>query len=403
MISSRPVALRRVGPAVAAAALLPALLSGCEVEAVELVRDIEAARGECTREGLRESDEECVRMMERYTSMGTDLVHTYLGGLKALDMALDRMPPPDFDTAGVGYAISPELRQGDPAGIGGSPRLVPARSAYDYGYDPAAAGYESPAWRSDARLPRGGTAPATRRSTDGYFGGAYDGYGDRPAGRAEYSDRYARSRYDDAEYDRWRDRHRRGIDRAGRYGRDGYYAEPYGSFGSYPPFGLGGFSPFPLGPSAPLGDWRYSPFGFGSPYGPGGYGPYGYEGYGVRGGYAPAVGWSGGAYDSYGRYPGYDPYDPYAAPYVEDRYGRYAPPPRAGGYDDLPPADAWGYDATVMDGVGTSSGDPRMAEPASAADDPPAERSVAPARPAPHRPGILLPPEERLRRPWLND
>jgi hypothetical protein len=29
--------------------------------------------------------------------------------------------------------------------------------------------------------------------------------------------------------------------------------------------------------------------------------------------------------------------------------------------------------------------------------------AAVPARPAPHQPGILLPPEERLRRPWLND
>ena len=63
MISSRPPGPRRSGAAIVAAALLPALLSGCEAEAVELVREIEAARGDCTREGLKASDEECVWMM----------------------------------------------------------------------------------------------------------------------------------------------------------------------------------------------------------------------------------------------------------------------------------------------------------------------------------------------------
>lgn len=407
MIPSRPPGSRRSGAAIAAAALLPALLSGCEAEAVELVREIEAARGECTREGLTASDEECVRMMERYTSMGTELVHTYLGGLKALDMALDRMPPPGFDTSGVGYAISPELRQGDPAGVGGSPRLAPARPAYSYSYGPAAPASQSASWRYDARSPRGGATPAPRRLADAYADGAYDGYDQRYAGRGAYPDRYAgrdpRARYGDGGYDRWRDGDRRGLDRFGRHDRDGYRGGAYGGFDPYAPFGLGGFTPFALGPSGPVGDWRYTPFGYGSPYGLGGYGPYPFGGYGLRGGYAPGAGWSGGGYGPYGPYQGYDPYDAYAQPYADGGYGeRYAPSGPAGGYDDRPPADAWGYDASSDDDPARPS-DPLAPAAGYPAGDAPVERSAVPARPAPHRPGILLPPAERLRRPWLDD
>jgi hypothetical protein len=276
MISSRLVAPRRVGQAVAAT-LLSALLAGCDAEAVELVREIEAARGECTREGLRASDEECVRMMERYTSMGTDLVHTYLGGLRALDMALDRMPPPGFDTAGVGYAISPELREGDPAGIGGSPRLVPGRAAYAYGYAPAASAEPLP-WRGDPRTRRA-AAPATRTPADRAGAGGYDGFSDRSSGRGGSYDRYdprgPSGRYRGAEYDRWRERDRYDrYDRDDRYDGAGYYADRYGSYGFSMPFGLGGWAPFGTGWTTPFADWPYTPFGSGTPYGSGGFGRY---------------------------------------------------------------------------------------------------------------------------------
>src|SRR5690606_37194543 len=54
----------------------------------------------------------CVRMMEQYAGMGAELVHTYLGGLRALDQALERMPAPAFGTVGFGRAVTPELLPG---------------------------------------------------------------------------------------------------------------------------------------------------------------------------------------------------------------------------------------------------------------------------------------------------
>src|SRR5690606_28891915 len=52
--------------------LLLAAVSGCERGAMEIVREIEAARGDCDAEALRRSDESCVRMMEQYAGMGTE-------------------------------------------------------------------------------------------------------------------------------------------------------------------------------------------------------------------------------------------------------------------------------------------------------------------------------------------
>src|SRR5690606_29323290 len=142
---------RRGRAALLCAGLLPLLLSGCEAEAVELVQEIRSARGECTPELLKRSDEACVEMMERYAGMGTELIHTYIGGVKALDRALDRMPPPEFDTTGLGYAISPGLRGGDPLGAGASPRLVPSGATYD----------NAPmSWMPRAYAPAGGTPAA---------------------------------------------------------------------------------------------------------------------------------------------------------------------------------------------------------------------------------------------------
>ena len=112
---------------------VPLLLLCCVSDggAIGLVREIEAARGDCDAEALRRSDESCVQMMEQYAGMGTDLVHTYLGGLRALDMALERMPIAVFDTVGFGRAVSPELLPGldptvAPTGLRPLPPLSPA-------------------------------------------------------------------------------------------------------------------------------------------------------------------------------------------------------------------------------------------------------------------------------------
>lgn len=398
---------RHGAAALAAALLLPAFLAGCEAEAVELVREIEAARGECTREGLRASDEECVRMMERYTALGTDLVHTYLGGLRALDMAIDRMPPPAFDTAGVGYALSPEFRRGDPTGMGSSPRLAPTRAAYSYGYERGTVASEGVRWDDD---------PGPRRAA--------------PAARFREPARRAPAPPYDAAVGRGWDGADR-SDRAGRYQRDRNRAYRDGGWNAGPgfraPFGPGaGWAPFSDPFRTPYG----SPYGYSSDGAYGyGYG-YGYEDYFYGGTFAPSgrgvgpygggYGYEdymyGGRYGPYGYDPyggvyapraGYDPYapgrmDPYGPPYPADAYGRYPAPGPAAAYEDLPPAQAWGYDAGSDPYAPV--GAPEDAAPDHAADDDLADpRAATPARPAPHRPGILLPPEERLRRPWLDD
>src|SRR5690606_4945890 len=85
------------------------------------------------------------------------------------DVALDRMPPPEFDTEGLGYALSPELRGGDPLGAGASPRLM-VRQAAPVGALPIAQG---PAYD---RRASGGTAsrPQPRPRQDASWEGRAD-------------------------------------------------------------------------------------------------------------------------------------------------------------------------------------------------------------------------------------
>lgn len=427
----------------ALAALLGApaiLLAGCEAEAVELAQEIHAARGDCTAEGLRQSDEECVRMMERYAGMGTELVHTYIGGLKALDVALDRMPPPAFDTAGLGYAISPELRGGDPYGAGASPRF--ARGVSGPPLTPAAA----PAF---AQLP--GMRPATQADARGRV----QGDGARTLDRRR--DNPVRPRVDS----RWRDRDRLRGDRVGPRGSwrgyDRWRSGAFG-FGASDWWGYGdAYRYLESGPEGYFNSGPYRYFYGGGPYGEyggsayaGAYG-YGYPpadpyryGYGyAREGWADpygGYGWddtyrSGGPYpyagvpgsvDRYGYGYGYDPRDarygygqdprdPYGYGDPRDPYGYELDPRDPYGYRSAPPyPDArydGGYDDPAARGEGlgqSAAGERSPAEDWGFAEDgvpqeAAAPATAAPARPAPHRPGILLPPEERLRRPWLED
>lgn len=372
--------------------LLAVLAGGCEAEAVELAREIEAARGDCTPELLRASDEECVRMMERYAGMTADLMDTYIGGMRALDIALERMPPVAFDTAGLGYAISPEFRTGDPIGEGASPRLwptlgggrtdVPTRGARrridpPFGYDfygrgaaPFADGFRYDIFDSGPygyfHGPRGG---GLRRGYDPY---GYGGYG--PYGRSAPLERYDRFRdfsYEPRPYDR-------------------YYAHPYDQAYGYE-YGAYGYSPYGRpGPYAVrffdnYGSYRDGRF---EPYPP----AYPYDGYG----YSPGYGYYGelGARGARGYDRGYGLGGAYGRGYPEDSGEPYSA--RPGFEADIPaPAADWSYEPQP-------GGGEEGIEPATGAST--SNRSgPAPARPPRHRPGILLPPEERLRRPWLAD
>lgn len=369
--------------------LLLAALGACEdgAGAVEVVRELGAARGGCTLEGLRASNEECVQAMERYAGMTADLIDTYIGGVRTLDMALERMPPMHFDTAGLGYALSPEYRLGDPAGVGANPRLEwrstslnrssarqstlrpgkarashsrPARSRRGpFGFD-AYRGWPL----SGSRFERGFRGEHGWRGRPGRdaFGPGYHGRGWLPAYDFDrYLDRYS-DRYDPHWFE-WRS--------------SPYALNGYGAFDGW--YGYGGFG------GDRYGWFGYDPYDYGIyPPDPYGYGPYGYAPYG----YAP-YGYSEPGYDPR---PGADPYDDgfgYREDYAESYDRRYDD---ITGEEVRTPAEDWAY---LPEGRGTDTSTPqdeRVSAPA-----------AAPGRPAPHRPGFLLPPEERLRRPWIED
>ena len=421
-------------------ALLLAALSACEGGAMEIVREIEAARGDCDAEALRRSDESCVRMMEQYAGMGTELVHTYLGGLRALDHALARMPVPAFDTVGFGRAVSPDLLPGiDPAapatGLRPLPPLPPSNAEAAGSRVLAWAGRlgergitPSPAWRGDGfgDRPRDLTpGPAERAALSRTpFGFGWNRWGVAPV--EPYT--YGRS----GGYPAYTSPFPGSVPSLGYpYGGGYHYRFDYG-YGSaldpasrYDPLYDGvmpgrrdgwsyGYDRLGWGPIRPDAGYRdISPYGYGfrdiPPIDPGLYG---------RGGYGPSY----PAYDPYlygygldwraERYLGDDPRRP-GREYA-DRYGRSAYDGRiddwsaragrsgigwqsgpyedgvydsygARGYPERSPAEDWGYEA--YDGTVEE-------EPV------PSRIDAGPPR---HAPGILLPPEERLRRPWLRD
>lgn len=393
---------------------------------MEIVREMEAARAGCDAEALRRSDESCVRMMEQYAAMGTELVHTYLGGLEALDRALERMPAPGFDTVGFGRAVNPALLPGadaaasssglrplpplpDPArpyvpdralswsAAPGQHRATPPSSADRYSSPPAPFGYGWNRWGVGPVDPyaagRARGYSSFRRGYSSYappimpaYGYDYDprrgyGYGYDYAYGDGYDLRYrggAPAWRDPAPYtyDPRRDRGRRAP---------GYLTTPryYGYGFRYdlpidPAFyGLGGYGSHYPG---------YDPYFGGGAYGRGwrddryyddmrrsayprvdAHGRSAYDG--------PADGWTTGPGGAGGRYGAY-PYDPY----VDDGYDHLAP-----GDPARRPEEDWGYD-----GYGELEREEAV---------PSRVEVVAPR----HAPGILLPPEERLRRPWIRD
>jgi hypothetical protein len=138
------------------------LVTGCGGDAVDIAREIDAAREGCTEERLREGAEECVQMFERYAEMGTRALETYIGGMQALDEAMQRRGYglEGLDTTGLGRAITPGVL---PSGSG--PRAEPG--------DPA-----SPP------LAPGPEPEAPRRSLDP--GGWPSGWGESDRGSSAY-------------------------------------------------------------------------------------------------------------------------------------------------------------------------------------------------------------------------
>jgi hypothetical protein len=94
----------RLRPALLGAIAL-LLLGACD-DPAEVAREVVDAKRDCSEEGLRASSEECVRMFERYAGMATEAIHTYIGGVKAMDRALKRLPPANFDTSGLGHPFT---------------------------------------------------------------------------------------------------------------------------------------------------------------------------------------------------------------------------------------------------------------------------------------------------------
>lgn len=197
--------------------LAPLLLVGCDQGAAEIVGDINAAREGCTQEALKAGDEECVQMFEEYAGMGTEAIETYIGAVQALDEALRRMPPAQFDTAGLGHAVTPSL----------SPEPT-SPSPHPSGYSPSlgSAGYGDPYDQERAAAPRGwGGGPGGYSPRGGYpeAGGWSD-----PRLRDPYADdRYRQDGYYDEYYD---DRFEDPRYGGGRY-PDGRY--PGGGEGPY--------------------------------------------------------------------------------------------------------------------------------------------------------------------------
>lgn len=111
------------------------LLGGCDHPG-DFAKEVVDARGDCTQDSLRVSSETCVEMFERYGEMATGAIHTYIGGVKAMDQALKRLPPANFDTAGLGHPFSvPPQRLPDSLGSAAAldrARRIPGPTA---GYD----------------------------------------------------------------------------------------------------------------------------------------------------------------------------------------------------------------------------------------------------------------------------
>lgn len=302
--------------AVAIAALVGvAGVAGCDSETANFIREIEAARGDCTMDALRASSEECVQMFERYSEIGSEAINTYIGGVRALDEALRRTGGLSLDTAGLGRALSDEFLPGATVpGVGANPGWL----------DPYATG---PGTQYGGGFPgdypggyAGNDRPAGPMPDAYYDTPRADGAGDLPRtqrGVLLPPDVRLRRPWTEPEYD---PRYSGGdLDRSS----PGYW--PGSGYGVVP--GYGGMP----GYQGAVPGYGVAPgYGVVPGYGAyGGYAPYGtapgYQGYQ---GYPPLPGYPG--YPNGGGYPGYPGYGPVPGMtdprYPDPRYDpRYAP------------------------------------------------------------------------------
>jgi hypothetical protein len=243
----------------APAALLALLLLGaCDSDAANLAKEITDARGDCTQEKLKAGDEACVEMMEKYAAIGTSAIETYIGAVKSMDQALQRMPPANFDTAGFGHALTPSSASDEGSanspgsfggwGEGGAGARDP-RGESDYGsdYDPRYSdpGYGDPRY-SDPRYPD--PRYADPRNSDPRYPAS--GYAD-----PEYRDpRYPDPRDPDAQYSgrRYPDAGGAGARDPDRGDADPRYADPRADGAERGGYGTGA-APARRRPEAPSG------------------------------------------------------------------------------------------------------------------------------------------------------
>jgi hypothetical protein len=277
-----------------------AALAGCESDTADLIRELEAARGDCTMDAMRAASDACVQMFERYAEIGSEAINTYIGGVRALDEALRRTGGLALDTAGLPGAVSDAF--------------LPDRDLVD---------------------------PIYAERSGAYPGLPPDPYGDRypgayGAGPGPYPDPYSAS-------------------------PDPYFGAPDGdATGAVPRSQRGVLLPPEIRLSRPwiepdtdarAFDDRYDRapgYWPGSAYGvQGGTGSWGYPGvsagYGIVPGYGYPPAYGGYGYPPYGTVPGLPGYQGYGVPpgyYQDPRYGGY-PGGAYPGYGPLPGADPW--------------------------------------------------------------
>jgi hypothetical protein len=188
-------------PRIAGPALLLALLAiaGCDSEAAQLAKEITEAKGDCTQEKLKAGDEACVAMMEKYANIGTSAIETYIGAVKSMDQALQRMPPASFDTT-FGHALTPAAADTSRLDPGGFSASRSSASGYYLDGDPNAAAsdprYQTPQDRRGASQGDADPRYADPRYSDPR--GSDPRYSDPGYSDPRYSDpRYADPRYPD--------------------------------------------------------------------------------------------------------------------------------------------------------------------------------------------------------------
>lgn len=184
--------------------LLAGSVAACSPDPREIVREAEAVRGECTEERLARSDEECVRMMERAAETMQRTMGTSVGAVRALDRALERMPPAQWDTAGLGHALTV-----DPDALPGSRHRMRNAWPTEKERAPSPRGYEEPYPRDSDRR----TAFPEPWEAEYEYDRGYEGRSEGERSEDEY--RYETGRFD-MDFDRadWEDEERDDFERS---------------------------------------------------------------------------------------------------------------------------------------------------------------------------------------------